>query len=184
MGEPLLLRCLTVQNFAIISDLTLHFAQGLNVFSGETGAGKSIVIEALGFVLGARGDVSAIKDGADKMLVCAEFSSQDLPQNLRQEYQIAGDVFVLRRELDRKGKGKAWVEGRTVTVSALSQLGRHLVDFHGQHDHQSLLHSSVHLMLLDKFAKQEKLLCEVRQEYQQVQALQAQLDALRLSAQE
>ena len=179
-----MLRCLTVQNFAIISDLTLHFAQGLNVFSGETGAGKSIVIEALGFVLGARGDVSAIKDGADKMLVCAEFSSQDLPQNLRQEYQIAGDVFVLRRELDRKGKGKAWVEGRTVTVSALSQLGRHLVDFHGQHDHQSLLHSSVHLMLLDKFAKQEKLLCEVRQEYQQVQALQAQLDALRLSAQE
>ena len=179
-----MLRCLTVQNFAIISDLTLHFAQGLNVFSGETGAGKSIVIEALGFVLGARGDVSAIKDGADKMLVCAEFSSQDLPQNLRQEYQIAGDVFVLRRELDRKGKGKAWVEGRTVTVSALSQLGRHLVDFHGQHDHQSLLHSSVHLMLLDKFAKQEKLLCEVRQAYQQVQALQAQLDALRLSAQE
>lgn len=179
-----MLRCLTVQNFAIISDLTLHFAQGLNVFSGETGAGKSIVIEALGFVLGARGDVSAIKDGADKMLVCAEFSSQDLPQNLRQEYQISGDVFVLRRELDRKGKGKAWVEGRTVTVSALSQLGRHLVDFHGQHDHQSLLHSSVHLMLLDKFAKQEKLLCEVRQAYQQVQALQAQLDALRLSAQE
>lgn len=179
-----MLRCLTVQNFAIISDLTLHFAQGLNVFSGETGAGKSIVIEALGFVLGARGDVSAIKDGADKMLVCAEFSSQDLPQNLRQEYQIAGDVFVLRRELDRKGKGKAWVEGRTVTVSALSQLGRHLVDFHGQHDHQSLLLSSVHLMLLDKFAKQEKLLCEVRQAYQQVQALQAQLDALRLSAQE
>ena len=179
-----MLRCLTVQNFAIISDLTLHFAQGLNVFSGETGAGKSIVIEALGFVLGARGDVSAIKDGADKMLVCAEFSSQDLPQNLRQEYQIAGDVFVLRRELDRKGKGKAWVEGRTVTVSALSQLGRHLVDFHGQHDHQSLLHSSVHLMLLDKFAKQEKLLCEVRQANQQVQALQAQLDALRLSAQE
>lgn len=179
-----MLRCLTVQNFAIISDLTLHFAQGLNVFSGETGAGKSIVIEALGFVLGARGDVSAIKDGADKMLVCAEFSSQDLPQKLRQEYQIAGDVFVLRRELDRKGKGKAWVEGRTVTVSALSQLGRHLVDFHGQHDHQSLLHSSVHLMLLDKFAKQEKLLCEVRQAYQQVQALQAQLDALRLSAQE
>lgn len=179
-----MLRCLTVQNFAIISDLTLHFAQGLNVFSGETGAGKSIVIEALGFVLGARGDVSAIKDGADKMLVCAEFSSQDLPQNLRQEYQIAGDVFVLRRELDRKGKGKAWVEGRTVTVSALSQLGRHLVDFHGQHDHQSLLHSSVHLMLLDKFAKQEKLRCEVRQAYQQVQALQAQLDALRLSAQE
>ena len=83
-----MLRCLTVQNFAIISDLTLHFAQGLNVFSGETGAGKSIVIEALGFVLGARGDVSAIKDGADKMLVCAEFSNIFIPNSLSTAFHV------------------------------------------------------------------------------------------------
>lgn len=144
---------LRVQNFAIISDLSLDFAPGLNVFSGETGAGKSIVIEALGFVLGARGDVSVIKDGADKMAVSAVFSSDMLPEAVRKEYQISGDVFTLKRELDRKGKGKAYADGRAVTVAALAHIGRALVDFHGQHEHQSLMHASVHLLLLDKFAK-------------------------------
>ncbi|MGN1058477.1 MAG: AAA family ATPase, partial [Candidatus Avelusimicrobium sp.] len=105
-----MLKRMRVENFAIISDLTLDFAGGLNVFSGETGAGKSIVIEALGFVLGARGDVSIIKDGTDKMRVSAEFSSAALPGNVRREQQISGDVFTLRRELDRKGKGKACVD--------------------------------------------------------------------------
>ena len=173
-----------VQNFAIISDLSLDFAQGLNVFSGETGAGKSIVIEALGFVLGARGDVSVIKDGADKMSVTASFSSQDLPAELRKEFQIAADVFTLKRELDRKGKSKAAVDGRTVTVTALARLGRALVDFHGQHEHQSLLHSSVHLALLDKFAKHDALVNKTQEAYRQWQAAQAQLNAARMSEQE
>ncbi len=173
-----------VQNFAIISDLSLDFALGLNVFSGETGAGKSIVIEALGFVLGARGDVSVIKDGADKMSVTASFSSQDLPAELQKEFQIAADVFTLKRELDRKGKSKAAVDGRTVTVTALARLGRALVDFHGQHEHQSLLHSSVHLALLDKFAKHDALVNKTQEAYRQWQAAQAQLNAARMSEQE
>ena len=175
---------LRVQNFAIISDLTLDFAPGLNVFSGETGAGKSIVIEALGFALGARGDVSVIKDGADKMCVTATFSSDMLPEDLRKEFQIAGDVFTLKRELDKKGKNKAWADGRAVTVSALAKIGRALVDFHGQHEHQSLLHPSVHLLLLDKFAKHDTLVKQVENAYRQVQAVQAKLDSARLSAQE
>lgn len=175
---------LRVQNFAIISDLSLHFAPGLNVFSGETGAGKSIVIEALGFVLGARGDVGAIKDGADKMTVTALFSAADLPTTLRREHQIAGDVFTLKRELDKKGKSKAFVEGHPVTVSTLAQLGRVLVDFHGQHDHQSLLHASVHLMLLDQFAGHETLVQKNQEAYQACQAIQAKLDAARMSEQE
>ncbi len=175
---------LRVVHFAIIDDLTLTFSPGLNVFSGETGAGKSIVIEALGFVLGARGDVSLIKDGADKMSVEAQFVSSVLPANLRQQYGLTADQFTLRRELDRKGKNKAYVEGRAVTVAALSQIGQALVDFHGQHDHQSLLHSSVHLTLLDQFAKHEKLLSQVSAAWQIVHNLQAKLDAVRLSAQE
>ena len=175
---------LRVQNFAIISDLTLDFAPGLNVFSGETGAGKSIVIEALGFVLGARGDVGAIKDGADKMTVSAVFSSADLPASLRQEHQIAADVFTLKRELDRKGKSKAFIEGRPATVSALAQLGKALVDFHGQHDHQSLLHASVHLMLLDQFAGHGALVQKTQDAYRRMQDIAAKLDAARMSAQE
>ena len=175
---------LRVQHFAIIDDLTLNFAPGLNVFSGETGAGKSIVIEALGFVLGARGDVSLIKDGADKMSVEAQFVSSALPADLRQAYGLAADQFTLRRELDRKGKNKAYVEGRAVTVNTLAQIGQALVDFHGQHDHQSLLHASVHLTLLDQFAKHEKLVSQVTAAWQTVHNLQAKLEAVRLSAQE
>ncbi len=179
-----MLRELTVENFAIISKLTLSFGKGLHVFSGETGAGKSIIIEALGFVLGARGDVSVIKDGADRMRVNATFSSELLPPKLRQEFQISGDVFTLRRELDRKGKGKAYVDGRPVTVATLAKIGQHLVDFHGQHDHQSLLHTSVHLMLLDQFAKLEKEVSSLALVYEQAQTLREQLEAIRLSEQE
>ena len=146
-----MLKHLQVHNFAIISDLSLDFSQGLTVFSGETGAGKSIVIEALGFVLGSRGDVSVIKEGAERMSVGAEFTSTALPADIRQEYHLVADCFTLRRELDRKGKGKAYLDGRLVTVSTLGRLGSFLVDFHGQHEHQSLLHSSVHLHLLDQF---------------------------------
>lgn len=175
---------LRVQHFAIIDDLTLQFAPGLNVFSGETGAGKSIVIEALGFVLGARGDVSLIKDGAAKMSVQATFFSNILPDALRAQYGLSADQFALRRELDNKGKNKAFVEGRAVTVSALAQIGQALVDFHGQHDHQSLLHAHVHLALLDQFAKHEKLLSQVANAWQTVQQIKAKLDAVRLSAQE
>ena len=175
---------LHIQNFAIISNLTLDFSNGLTVFSGETGAGKSIVIEALGFVLGARGDVSVIKDGAERMQVVAEFTSDALPTSVRQTYQISADRFTLRRELDRKGKGKAYLDGLPVTVSTLAQIGQYLVDFHGQHEHQSLLHSSVHLTLLDQFAKHETLLTRVQAAYAHVQEIRAKLDALRLSAQE
>ena len=179
-----MLKQLRVQHFAIIDDLTLSFANGLNVFSGETGAGKSIVIEALGFVLGARGDASMIKDGADKMTVTATFSSDMLSEKIRQQYQLAGDTFTLKRELDRKGRNKAYADGRAVTVSTLSQIGEKLVDFHGQHDHQSLLHASVHLTLLDQFAKNEKQVAEVAASYRRLQELQAKLEAARLSAQE
>ena len=175
---------LRVQDFAIISDVTLEFKPGLTVFSGETGAGKSIVIEALGFVLGARGDVSVIKDGAERMRVTATFSSDLLSPELRRELQISGDVFTLRRELDRKGKGKASVDGRAVTVATLSKIGQQLVDFHGQHDHQSLLHASVHLMLLDQFAKLEKSINQFKTVYEKSQSLRAQLEAVRLSEQE
>lgn len=179
-----MLKRLRVENFAIISDLTLDFSLGLNVFSGETGAGKSIVIEALGFVLGARGDVSVIKDGADKMRVSADFSADMLPPAVRKEQQISGDVFTLRRELDRKGKGKAYVDGRAVTVATLAQIGRHLVDFHGQHEHQSLMHPAVHLALLDKFARYEDLLAQTKHAWQTMQDARAKLEAVRLNEQE
>ena len=179
-----MLQELRVQHFAIIDDLTLHFAPGLTVFSGETGAGKSIIIEALGFVLGARGDVSLIKDGAHTLCVQATFTTSSLPRELQKQYALNEEHFTLRRELDKKGKNRAFVQGRAVTVSTLAQLGQVLVDFHGQHDHQSLLHPSVHLLLLDQFAKHEKLVTQVAAAYKTVQDIRGRLDAVRLSEQE
>lgn len=175
---------LRVQHFAIIEDLSLPFTPGLNVFSGETGAGKSIVIEALGFVLGARGDVSLIKDGATYMSVEATFATNALPAPLQKQYALQADTCTLRRELDKRGKNKAFIEGRPVTVAALAQIGQALVDFHGQHDHQSLLHPHIHLLLLDQFAGHEQLVNQVAAAWQKVQTLQQKLNAVRLSAQE
>ena len=179
-----MLEKLHVKNFAIIDDLTLTFGQGLHVFSGETGAGKSIIIEALGFALGARGDTTAIKEGAAFMRAEATFTADMLPEQVRAQYQLTAGAFTLARELDTKGKNKAFVNGRTVKVSDLAQIGQFLVDFHGQHEHQSLLHPAIHLRLLDQFAKNETLVRKTEKAWREVQDLREKLNTAKLSAQE
>jgi DNA repair protein RecN (Recombination protein N) len=179
-----MLKQLRVKHFAIIDDLTLSFGQGLHVFSGETGAGKSIIIEALGFALGARGDTTAIKEGADFMRVEAVFTGDMLPEQVRRQYQLDTGEFTLARELDVKGKNKAYVSGKAAKVSDLAQIGQYLVDFHGQHEHQSLLHPAVHLQLLDKFAKHDTIVRQTETAWREVQALQEKLNTARLCAQE
>ena len=180
MGQPLMLKNIEIQNFAIISFLNLNFGSGLNIFTGETGAGKSIVIEALGFLLGARGDTGLIKQGANKMSVKAVFSSDGLPHNLTEKYKINKD-FCLKRELDIKGRNKAWINDRSVLVGDLADLGSYLVDFHGQHEHQSLFKASAHLDLLDNFAGLSKELEEFKKEYDTVKELKEKLAALEMS---
>ena len=175
---------LHIKNFALIDDLTLTFAQGLHVFSGETGAGKSIIIEALGFALGARGDSSAVKTGADFMRADVVFTTDMLPREVCRTYNLPAGEFTLSRELDTKGRNKAFVNGRAAKVSDLAHIGQFLVDFHGQHEHQSLLHPAVHLRLLDQFAKHGALLEQTAAAWHEVQKLQAQLDAAHLSEQE
>ena len=175
-----MLKNIEIHNFAIISSLNLGFGSGLNIFTGETGAGKSIVIEALGFVLGARGDTGLIKQGANKMSVKAEFSSEGLPQELTVKYKINKD-FCLKRELDEKGRNRAWINESPVLVGDLAALGACLVDFHGQHEHQSLFKASAHLDLLDNFAGLSKELAEFKKEYEASQDLKAKLAALEMS---
>lgn len=179
-----MLEKLRVQHFAIIDDLTLSFGQGLHVFSGETGAGKSIIIEALGFALGARGDTSAIKEGAAFMRAEAVFTADMLPEKVRTQYQLGAGTFTLARELDVKGKNKAFVNGRAVKVADLAQIGQFLVDFHGQHEHQSLLHPAVHLRLLDQFAKNGALVQKTESAWREMQLLEEKLNTAKLSAQE
>lgn len=174
---------LFVRNFAVISQVELAPKPGLNVFTGETGAGKSVAISALSFVLGARGSVSLIKDGADKLEVRADFEA-DLPQPLCKKYALQGQTLSLARTLDRSGKSKAFLNGKPVPVAALAELGRELVDFHGQHEHQSLLHADVQLRLLDTYAHLTALRAKTQAAWQAWREAQARLDAANMSEQE
>jgi DNA repair protein RecN (Recombination protein N) len=184
MGQPLMLKSITINDFAIISALQLNLGPGLNVFTGETGAGKSIVIEALGFALGARGDAGLIRGGAQKMAVSAVFETADLPAALARKYEITRADFCIKRELDRKGKSRAWVNDAPVLMADLAALGDLLADFHGQHEHQTLFKPSAHLDILDCFAGLEKDLKAFRTVYEEERDIKAKIAAAQMSRQE
>ena len=173
-----MLKKLSIVNFAVIDALTLEPGAGLNALTGETGAGKSIVIEALGFALGARASTDWLRAGAPKLEVEAVFGGKR-------------DV-VVRRELDADGRTKAWIDGKTASVSALAALGETLVDFHGQHEHQTLLRASAQLELLDAYGAEDgdkrvrisTLRPAVAEAYKRWQELGRQIEALDLPEEE
>ncbi|MDR0953098.1 MAG: DNA repair protein RecN [Elusimicrobiota bacterium] len=177
-----MLKSISIKDFAIIANAELSFESGLNVFTGETGAGKSIVIEALGFALGARGDSGLIRHGAQKMTVSAVFATNALPQELKEKYALTSDVFTIKRELDTKAKSRAWLDAKPILIADLAHIGEHLVDFHGQHEHQSLFKSSVHLDLLDSFAELSKDLAKVNAAYKETKEIETKINDLEMSA--
>lgn len=179
-----MLRTILVRDFAIIDSLSLSLGEGLNIFTGETGAGKSIIIEALGFALGARGDCGLIREGAQKMVVSAVFDSCDLPETLLKKFQITAQTFTIKRELDQKAKSKASVDGKNILISDLAQIGSYLVDFHGQNEHQSLFKTSSHLAMLDEFANTQTLLTQTGELYRKIQGVKAEIEALKMSEEE
>jgi len=157
------LRYLQVENFAIVTELELEFAERLTVFTGETGAGKSILIQALGLVLGDRADSNMIRAGMDKAIVTAVFDTQGNTEvlGLLENQGIDGEECIVKRRLSSDGRSRAFVNGTPVTVQQLKNLGELLVDIHGQHEHQSLLKREVQRLLLDEFAGHNKLLSAV-----------------------
>ncbi len=157
---------LRIKDFAIIDELTLTLEPGLNALTGETGAGKSILIDALGAVLGDRVSPTMVRAGAGKALIEASFSRPArLPEDI--ELDEAEDVLILSREIGANGRGAARLNGRTVPLSMLQSAGHALVDVHGQSDHQSLLRPNTHLPYLDRFAgldeQRQQLAAMVRQ---------------------
>ncbi|MDD4003854.1 MAG: DNA repair protein RecN [Elusimicrobiaceae bacterium] len=172
---------LSVKNYAVIDSLDIKFGPGLNVFSGETGAGKSVLVGALGFVLGVRAGVSAIRPGAAKLEVTAVFENCRLDSAVCSRYGIGGGRLLLRRELDAKGRGRAFIGSVPVTVSALADIGAELVDFHGQHDHQTLLRPALHLELLDRFAGLDGKTGEIAALVRRMRELENGLKALTMS---
>ncbi len=148
---------LRIRDYAVIDDLTLDAAPGLNALSGETGSGKSLVASALSCLLGERPFPDLVRVGARRALIEAAFDIEDCEpvRNRLEELGLAatGDVLVLRREVARRGRNRAWVNDSSATVGLLRELGHHLVDLHGQHEHQSLLKPVEQRKLLDSFAR-------------------------------
>lgn len=176
-----MLESLNIKNYAIIDELFVEFSKGLNVITGETGAGKSIVIDALELVLGARSSVEMIRYGADFISVSAVFrlKGEKLPDDFPFELEN-GDLLILRREVRLDGTGRCFINDRPVTLKTLRELGNILVDLHGQHDHQSLLDKEVHYGYLDSFGKFGDLALEVESLYEQNIILRRKLNDLEL----
>ena len=161
-----MLRTLTINNIALISFAEIDFARGLNILTGETGAGKSIIIDSLNFVLGERADKTLIRNGENEAVVEAEFDEINLiTRKILQEYEIEfEDGLILSRKMTEDGKNVCRINGIKVTVSALKNIASSLVDIYGQHENSVLLNSDNHIDILDNFigekiafAKQEYL---------------------------
>src|SRR5579872_4066041 len=138
-----MLKHIQIQNFTIIDSISLELASGMTVLTGETGAGKSILIDALTLVLGGRADTKAIRHGAQKCDVTAVFDIHLLPaaNDWLKEHELIGDEeeCILRRTVPQEGSSRGFINGQPVPIQLLRELGELLVDIHGQHEHQSLL---------------------------------------------
>src|SRR6476620_6915286 len=135
-----MLRFLSIRNLAVIDRLELEFEPGLNVLTGETGAGKSILMGAVGLLVGGRASTELVRTGEESAAIEAVFDTPD------------GREVIVRREVSAQGRSRAFVDGALVTSGALRDLSEALVDLHGQHEHQVLLDPAAHLDLLDEFS--------------------------------
>lgn len=148
-----MLLSLSIRNFVIVDELTLDFAPGFSVLSGETGAGKSILIDALQLALGERADADVLRESTSRAEISAEFRLHAAARGWIETHELAGDsadTALLRRTVDAGGRSKAFINGSPVTLAQLRELGELLVDVHGQHAHQSLLKPAAQQQLLDE----------------------------------
>jgi DNA repair protein RecN (Recombination protein N) len=179
---PAVLTLLRIKNLALVEELEWQMEPGFIAVTGETGAGKSIIIGALQLLLGERADKSLIRTGADLCVVEAVFSGSDLqklnPQLVEAGIERCENDLILKRTLSSIGTNRQFINGSPTTLSVLKNLGDQLVDLHGPHDHQSLLSPETQLRLLDSFARAEEQLEEYRKHYRQLQTLVAEHTAL------
>ena len=176
-----------IRDFAIVDELELELTPGMTALTGETGAGKSILVDALGLVLGDRAGTEAIRHGADKAEVTAIFQVGALPavrEWLRERELDADDECQLRRIIGREGRSRAFINGRPAPVQSLKELGELLADIHGQHEHQSLLRREVQRELLDAYAEHGADLATLGALYREHKSLCEALEQLRGAAQD
>ena len=176
-----MLRELEIKDILLIERLSLEFSSGLNAFTGETGTGKSILLDCLGFVLGARGQALMVRDGVERGEVVAIFSiiSTSKVNLILDEADIPkSDELIIRRVNFSDGRKAAWVNDKRVSSEFLRYLGENLIEFHGQHDERGLLDAKGHLQLLDQFAKTGSVLSSVKKAFINLKENQKALEAL------
>ncbi len=180
-----MLRQIYIRNFAIIDELDLDFKTGMTVLTGETGAGKSIIVDALGLVLGDRADSDVVRHGEKRAEISVEFDIQNIPsvlQWLEENDLDEENDCTLRRIISAEGRSKGYINGRPVSLQLLKNLGEQLVDIHGQHQHQSLLKQDIQRQMLDDYAGNQKLCQEVSALYRLWKETQQKLVGLRNNA--
>jgi len=174
-----MLRFLNIQDFVIIDRMEMEFAPGFTVLTGETGAGKSILIDALSLALGERGDAGEVRNGSKRAEISAEFDVSESPELVdwlrENDLEGQGDdnsVCLMRRVIEVGGRSRSFINGRPATLQQLRTAGEKLVDIHGQHEHQSLLRSEAQRDLLDAFSGSRELAQAVSTGYRRWQSLQ------------
>ncbi|NLM69045.1 MAG: DNA repair protein RecN [Firmicutes bacterium] len=180
-----MLRELQISDFALIDSVHLSFYSGFSVLTGETGAGKSIIIDALSLLLGARASTEMIRTGSERAVIEGVFQPPPAALSLLDEWGIESDMeIIISREIYRNGRNRCRLNGSLVTVNQLAQLGNYLVDILGQHDHQSLLDVTRHLEILDGFgdAEHQSLKASVRELYRKYE--QVRRERIKLQAEE
>ncbi len=176
-----MLTSLIIKHYAIIDKLELEFADGMTALTGETGAGKSILLGALGLVLGDRADSGSIKQDCDHADISAGFDLGNIPAAiswLGEHGLDEDDDCILRRRVSRDGRSRAYINGNPVNVQTLRELGELLIDIHGQHEHQSLMKSAAQRQLLDDYANHQPLLDAVRQNFEALKQTENSLKQL------
>lgn len=171
---------LNIKNFAVVQSLDIELTGGLSTITGETGAGKSIMVDAMGLVLGDRADSGVIRAGTDRAEITATFDlgEDSFASRWLADQEFDSDACILRRVLGRDGRSRAFINGVPVTLQQLKSLGESLIDIHSQHEHQSLLKKSAHITLLDNFAQCKALAEAVVRSFRSWHEAQQKLDAL------
>jgi DNA repair protein RecN (Recombination protein N) len=177
-----MLRSLSIKNYALIDEINVDWSNGLTILTGETGAGKSIIIDAFGLVIGERADPTVVRSGAEKAVVEGVFQvggNKRLAAFLSANDIEADEELIVRREVSAKGQSRCFVNDSPVTIGLQKQIGEYLVDFHGQHEHQSLLRTDTHIFMLDDFGGLDGLVSEFHVAFKQLKERTAELEELR-----
>ncbi len=178
---------LHIRNFALIDECIVDFSKGLNILTGETGAGKSVLIGALGLILGGKGDSSLIRTGKEEADITGVFDivSEDVRLWLEShDLDPQEDQLIIRRTLKSSGRGKISIQARPFPLNELSELGKLLVDVHGQHDHQTLFHIDFHRRFLDRYGSLEEKVQEISGRFHALKELTEEIRMLKTALQD